>query len=132
MPQQIFVNLPVANLQRSVDFFSALGFGFDAKWTDDSATCMVVGENIYVMLLTREKFQSFTPKPVADAQRVSEVLVCLSRDSREAVDRMVSEALASGGSACRPPEDHGFMYGHSFQDPDGHIWELVWLAPAAA
>jgi len=131
MPQQIFVNLPVANLKRSVDFFSALGFGFNPQWSDDTATCMVVGENIYVMLLTREKFQGFTPKPVADAQRVSEVLVCLSRDSREAVDRMVSDALASGGSACRAPEDHGFMYGHSFQDPDGHIWELVWLAPAA-
>ncbi len=132
MPQQIFVNLPVANLQRSIDFFSALGFSFNPQWTDDTATCMVVGENIYVMLLTHEKFQSFTPKAVADAQQVSEVLVCLSRDSREAVDRMVSGALAAGGSACRAPEDHGFMYGHSFQDPDGHIWELVWLAPAAA
>ncbi len=132
MPQQIFVNLPVANLQRSIDFFSALGFSFNPQWTDDTATCMVVGENIYVMLLTHEKFQSFTPKAVADAQQVSEVLVCLSRDSREAVDRMVSDALAAGGSACRAPEDHGFMYGHSFQDPDGHIWELVWLAPAAA
>lgn len=125
MVKQIFVNLPVAELKRSVDFFTALGFSFDPRWTDDTATCMNVADNIFVMLLTRERFQTFTLKPVVDATTATEVLVCLSLESREAVARMVETALAHGGRPARPATDHGFMYEHSFQDPDGHIWELV-------
>lgn len=131
MASQIFVNLPVADLQRSVGFFTALGFSFNPQWTDDSATCMIIDDNIFVMLLTRERFQSFTPKPVADATKSTEVLVCLSRASRAAVDETVARAVANGGSTWKPPEDHGFMYGHAFQDPDGHIWELIHMTQAA-
>lgn len=131
MPRQIFVNLPVADLQRSIRFFSALGFTFNPQWTDETATCMIIGENIYVMLLTHQKFQPFTPKPIADANQTTEVLVCINQDSRADVDRMVALAVANGGSSYRAAEDHGFMYGHGFQDPDGHIWELVYLVPPA-
>lgn len=130
MPTRIFVNLPVADLRRSIAFFSRLGFSFDEKFTDDSATCMIAGDNIFVMLLVRERFQSFTPKPVSDATRSTEVLLCLSRESRAAVDAMVREAVAAGGSTYNDPQDHGFMYGHGFQDPDGHIWELIHMQPA--
>lgn len=132
MSQQIFVNLPVADLPRSIAFFTALGFTFNPQWTDETATCMIIGDNIFAMLLVRERFQTFTPKPVADARESTEVLLCLSRDSREAVDAMVRQAVAAGGSTYNQPQDHGFMYGHGFQDPDGHIWELVWLVPPAA
>lgn len=124
MSRQIFVNLPVADLPRSIDFFTALGFSFNPQWTDDTATCMIIADNIFAMLLTRERFQGFTPKPVADASQVTEVLICISLDSRAAVDEMVAAALTNGGSAYKQPEDHGFMYVHGFQDPDGHIWEL--------
>jgi hypothetical protein len=128
--QQIFVNLPVADLRRAITFFTRIGFSFDEKFTDDSATCMIIGDNIFVMLLTHDKFRSFTPKPICDAHAATEVLVCLSRGSREAVDAMVREAVAAGGSTYNDPQDHGFMYGHGFQDPDGHIWELVHMQPA--
>lgn len=124
MSTQLFVNLPVADLKRSIDFFTRLGFGFEAKFTDDTATCMVVGDNIFVMLLIRARFQGFTPKPVSDATQSTEVLLALSRDSRAAVDDMVRAAVAAGGSTYNQPQDHGFMYAHGFQDPDGHIWEL--------
>jgi predicted lactoylglutathione lyase len=130
MSTQIFVNLPVADLQQSIAFFTRLGFSFNPHFTDDTATCMIVGDNIFVMLLTREKFRSFTPKPICNAHDATEVLVCLSRDSREAVDAMVREAVAAGGSTYNDPQDHGFMYGHGFQDPDGHIWELVHMQAA--
>lgn len=130
MTQQIFVNLPVSDLQRSIDFFTALGFTFNAQWTDEAATCMIVGDNIFVMLLNRERFQTFTPKPVADATKSTEVLLCLTRDSREAVDVMVRRAVAAGGNVHKAAEDLGFMYGHGFQDLDGHIWELIHLTPA--
>ena len=130
MSTQIFVNLPVADLRQSIAFFTRLGFSFNPQFTDDTATCMIVGDNIFVMLLTRDKFQSFTPKPICDAHDATEVLVCLSRDSREAVDAMVREAVAAGGSTYNDPQDHGFMYGHGFQDPDGHIWELVHMQAA--
>ncbi|MBW8369390.1 MAG: VOC family protein [Thiobacillus sp.] len=130
MSTQIFVNLPVADLQQSIAFFTRLGFSFNPQFTDDTATCMIVGDNIFVMLLTREKFRSFTPKPICNAHDATEVLVCLSRDSREAVDAMVREAVAAGGSTYNDPQDHGFMYGHGFQDPDGHIWELVHMQAA--
>lgn len=132
MARQIFINLPVADLKAAIAFFTALGFTFDAKWTDDTATCMIAGDNIFVMLLTRERFGGFTPKPVADATRSTEVLICLALDSRDAVDGMVRAAVAAGGTTYNQPQDHGFMYGHGFQDLDGHIWELVHLTPQAA
>ncbi len=132
MAKQIFVNLPVADLERAIAFFSALGFTFNAQWTDSSATCMIVGENIFVMLLNRERFQTFTPKPVADARQTTEVLVCLGLDSRDEVDTLVRKAVAAGGSIYNEAQDHGFMYGHGFQDLDGHLWELVYLVPQAA
>jgi len=131
MASQIFVNLPVADRKRSIDFFTALGFSFNPQWTDDAATCMIIGDHIFAMLLTRERFQTFTPRPVADATQTTEVLVCLALDSRAAVDEMVARALARGGSTYKAPEDHGFMYGDAFADPDGHIWELIHLTEPA-
>jgi predicted lactoylglutathione lyase len=128
MPTRIFVNLPVADLQQSVAFFKSLGFSFDQRFTDETATCMVVSDTIFVMLITREKFATFTPKPICDAKSSTEVLVCLSRESREEVDEMVRKALAAGGTPCRDAQNHGFMYEHGFQDPDGHIWELIHMA----
>ena len=125
MATQVYVNLPVRDLKRSVAFFTKLGFAFDPEFTDDNATCMIVDENIFVMLLTEPFFATFTPKPVADATRTTEVLVCITRASRAEVDRMVADAIAGGGTAPRLPQDHGFMYQHGFHDPDGHVWELI-------
>jgi uncharacterized protein len=127
MATKIFVNLPVKNLNRSVEFFTKLGFSFDKQFTDETATCMIVSENIFVMLLTEEKFQTFTPKEICDAKKYTEVLVALSLESRAKVDQMVAKALAGGGSTYNEPQDHGFMYAHGFQDLDGHIWELVYM-----
>jgi predicted lactoylglutathione lyase len=132
MATKIFVNLPVKNLKSSVDFFTKLGFTFDPKFTDETATCMVVAEDIFVMLLTEAKFKTFTPKQICDATKSTEVLVCLSTESREAVNEMVRKAVAAGGKTYNQPQDHGFMYGHGFQDLDGHIWELIYMQPAAA
>ncbi|MFZ1429411.1 MAG: VOC family protein [Geminicoccaceae bacterium] len=129
MTTSIFVNLPVKDLDKSIEFFSSLGFIFNPQFTDSTATCMIVAENIFVMLLTQEKFRSFTPHPICDAKQSTEVLVCLSRDNRQAVDCMVSAALAAGGTTHSEPQDHGFMYAHGFQDLDGHIWELVHMNP---
>jgi predicted lactoylglutathione lyase len=131
MATQIFVNLPVENLARSIAFFTQLGFSFNPQFTDDTATCMIVDENIFVMLLTHEKFKSFTPKLIADARQSTEVLLCLSRESHAAVDEMVQKAVAAGGSTYNEPQDHGFMYGHGFQDLDGHIWELIHMDGSA-
>lgn len=131
MPQMIFVNLPVKDLDRSVKFFTRLGFRFNPQFTDENATCMIVSDTIYVMLLREEYFRTFTPKEVCDSTRHTEVLVALSSESREAVDEMVRKAVAAGGSTYADPQDHGFMYQHGFQDPDGHIWELVWMDPSA-
>jgi predicted lactoylglutathione lyase len=131
MATRIFVNLPVKNLDASIEFFNQLGFTFDPRFTDETATCMIVGESIFVMLLTEEKFQSFTPKPICDATQSTEVLVCLTRESRAEVDDMVRKAVAAGGSTYNQPQDHGFMYGHGFQDLDGHIWELIHMEAGA-
>jgi predicted lactoylglutathione lyase len=131
MPTQIFVNLPVKNLAQSIDFFTKLGFTFNAQFTDETATCMIVSEDIFVMLLTHEKFKTFTPNPICDATKSTEVLVCLSRDSREKVDEIVRQAVAAGGRTYNAPQDHGFMYAHGFQDPDGHIWEVMHMDPSA-
>jgi predicted lactoylglutathione lyase len=131
MSTQIFVNLPVKDLKQSIDFFTQLGFQFNPQFTDETATCMIVSESIFVMLLTHEKFKTFTPNAICDATKSTEVLVCLSAESRAAVDDMVHKAVTAGGSTHKEPQDHGFMYGHGFQDLDGHIWELVYMEPSA-
>ena len=132
MATQIFVNLPVKHLNKSIEFFTKLDFTFDPKFTDENATCMIVGENIFVMLLVENFFKSFTKKEICDATRYTEVLVCLSADSREKVDEMVRKAVSAGGTTPNPAKDHGFMYGHGFQDLDGHIWELIYMEPSTA
>ncbi|RDJ25153.1 glyoxalase/bleomycin resistance/extradiol dioxygenase family protein [Bosea caraganae] len=131
MPQMIFVNLPVKDLDKSMAFFKALGFSFNAQFTDETAACMVISDTIFAMLLTHAKFKDFTPKAIADATQTSEVLIALSRENREAVDKIVADAVAAGGSTYNKPQDHGFMYAHGFQDLDGHIWEVMWMDPAA-
>ena len=131
MAIKIFVNLPVKDLTRSVEFFSKLGFGFDEQFTDETATCMIVSDDIFVMLLTEEKFQTFTPKKICDAGKFTEVLVCLSLESRANVEEMVAQAVAGGGSTYNEPQDHGLMYAHGFQDLDGHIWELIYMESTA-
>jgi uncharacterized protein len=129
MAVNIFVNLPVSDLDRSAGFFSRLGFSFDPMFTDETATCMIVSDTIFVMLLTEEKFRSFIPNGICDARKSTEVLVCLSVESPERVDEMVRIAVGAGGNTYNEPQDYGFMYGHGFQDPDGHIWELVFMVP---
>ncbi|MEH1970116.1 VOC family protein [Nostoc sp.] len=129
MSTQIFVNLPVKYLQQSIEFFTKLGFQFNPQFTDETATCMIVSETIFVMLLTHEKFKTFTPNPICDATKSTEVLTCLSVESREKVDQLVREAVAAGGTTYNEPQDHGFMYAHGFQDLDGHIWELIYMEP---
>jgi len=131
MAQKIFVNLPVRNLKKSVDFFAKLGFTFNAQFTDETAACMIISEDTYVMLLTENKFKTFTPKQICDATKSTEVLVCLSTASRNEVNEMVRQAVAAGGTTYKEPQDHGFMYGHGFQDLDGHIWELAFMEPSA-
>ena len=131
MSTKIFVNLPVQNLDRSMKFFQQLGYTFNPQFTDETAACMVISEDIYTMLLTEAKFKEFTPKPISDATKSTEVIVCLSCDSREHVDELVRKAKAAGGTTYAEPKDFNFMYQHSFQDPDGHLWELVWMDPAA-
>jgi predicted lactoylglutathione lyase len=132
MSKMIFVNLPVRDLGRSMRFFEALGFGFNPQFTDATAACMVIDDqHIFAMLLTHEKFRGFAPNAVADARESTEVVVCLSCESRAEVDDYVRKAVAAGGTTFRAPEDHGFMYGHGFQDLDGHVWELVWMDPSA-
>jgi predicted lactoylglutathione lyase len=131
MATKIFVNLPVKNLDRSVEFFTKLGFSFNAQFTDETATCMVVSEDIFVMLLTEAKFKEFTPNAICDATKSTEVLVCLSSESREEVDKMIRNAVAAGGTTYNEAKDYGFMYGHGFQDLDGHIWETMFMEPSA-
>jgi predicted lactoylglutathione lyase len=131
MASKIFVNLPVKDLKKSVDFFTQLGFRFNPQFTDETATCMIVSDDIFVMLLTEEKFRTFTPKALCDATKSTEVLIALSLDSVKEVQEMVRTAVAAGGSTYNEPQDHGFMYQHGFQDPDGHIWEMFYMDPAA-
>jgi uncharacterized protein len=131
MPMQIFVNLPVKDLNRAIDFFTKLGFTFNQQFTDENATCMVITNDIYAMLLVEEFFQTFTTKEVADASRTTEAIVALGVDSRAQVDELADTALASGGQPVKEPMREGSMYGRSFQDPDGHIWEVFYLDPAA-
>ena len=133
MPQMIFVNLPVTDLDKSKAFYEAVGAANNPAFTDDTAACMVVEEgSIHVMLLTHEKWATFTSKKIPDAHTTAQVLICVSADSREAVDGQVDKAVKAGGKADpTPTQDFGFMYGRSFEDPDGHIWEVMWMDPAA-
>lgn len=130
MATKIFVNLPVKDLKKSVAFFTELGYKFNPQFTDENATCMIVAEDIFVMLLVEEYFKTFIKKEIADARKNTEVLICLSADSREAVDETVRKAVKAGGTIPREAQDHGFMYGHSFEDLDGHIWELMYMDPS--
>lgn len=133
MAKLIFVNLPVSDLARATAFYQAIGASKNDQFSDDTASCMVFSETIYAMLLTHDKFRQFTPKQIADARTSSEVLICLSADSREAVDDVVGRAKGAGGAADPgPKQDFGFMYGRSFEDPDGHIWEVMWMDVEAA
>ncbi len=132
MHKQIYVNLPVADLPRSQAFFKGLGFSFNPQFTNQNAACMVIGENIHAMLLVREFFQTFTTRTLCDTTQSTEVLICISCESRAEVDDLVARAVAAGATSPRAPQDHGFMYGHGFEDLDGHIWELVYMEPSAA
>jgi hypothetical protein len=130
MASKIFVNLPVKNLSKSIEFFTKLGYTFNQQFTDETATCMVVTDDIFVMLLTEQKFKTFTPKEICDAKKCTEVLVALSLDGRAQVDEMVRKAVEAGGSTYNEPQDHGFMYAHGFQDLDSHIWEVFYMEPS--
>ena len=132
MSKLIFVNLPVADLPAAKAFYEAIGATNNPMFTDDNAACMVFTDVIHVMLLTHDKFAQFTPRRIADAKETSEVLICISADSRAAVDEITDKALAGGGREPREKQDHGFMYGRSFEDLDGHIWEAMWMDMAAA
>jgi predicted lactoylglutathione lyase len=133
MERMIFVNLPVRDLQTSRTFVEALGAVNEPKFTDDTAACMKLSDSIFIMLLTHDKFSQFTPRPVADAKAGSEVLLCVSSDSRESVDSTLERAVMAGGTADpAPKQDYGVMYGRSVADPDGHIWEIMWMDAAAA
>lgn len=127
MASKIFVNLPVKDLSKSIEFFSKLGFKFNPQFTDDTATCMIISDNIFAMLLTEKRFRDFTKKEIADAKKTTEVLIALDAESREDVDDMVRKAVAAGGSTYRDPEDYGWMYYNSFADLDGHQWEILFM-----
>ena len=132
MSKLIFVNLPVTDLARSKAFYEAVGAGNNPAFTDDTAACMVFSDTIHAMLLTHEKWRQFTAKPIVDAHANAQVLLCLSADSREEVSRLAARAGEAGGKADPTPvQDYGFMYGRSFEDPDGHIWEVMWMDPSA-
>jgi hypothetical protein len=130
-PRMMFVNLPVKDLDGSVDFFTKLGFTFDARFTDETATAMIVNEQAVVMLLVESKFKEFTKKELVDATGQTEAILALSAESREDVDGFAGTALEAGGSPANEPLEMGFMYGRSFQDLDGHLWEIFWMDPSA-
>lgn len=128
--RMLFVNLPVKDLDRSVEFFTGLGFSFDPRFTDETGTQMIVSDDAFVMLLVEDKFKDFTKKELVDATTQTEVIMALSAESREGVDDLADKALAAGGSPANEPLEMGFMYGRSFQDLDGHLWEVIWMDPA--
>lgn len=127
MATKVFINLPVRNLDASMGFFKDLGFSFNPQFTDEKAACMVISENIFVMLLTDSYFQTFTRKTICDASKATEVLIALDTQSKEEVQQMVNKAQALGGHIYAEPQDHGWMYQHSFADLDGHQWEIVYM-----
>jgi predicted lactoylglutathione lyase len=130
-PRKLFVNIPVRDVQRSIDFFETLGFAFNTQFTDATGTCMLVGEDAYFMLLTAEKFGAFSKRPLGDAQQETTAIFAITANSRAEVDTLVEKALAAGGSPAADPQDHGFMYVRSFYDLDGHHWEVFWMDPSA-
>ena len=127
MATKVFINLPVKDLGKSISFFTNLGYSFNPQFTDEKAGCMIISESIFAMLLTESYFQTFTKKKVSDAKESTEVLIALDTDSREEVQQMVAKAIEFGGTIYKEPQDHGWMYQHSFADPDGHQWELVYM-----
>lgn len=129
--KNIFINLPVKDLKKSTDFFQALGFEFNPQFTDENTACMIVSDNIFVLIMVEERFKEFSKKEIVDAATSSEAIFCLSAEGREQVDEVVNKALASGGQASNEPQDHGFMYGWGFQDLDGHLWEVVYIDESA-
>lgn len=131
MATKIFVNLPVKNLKKTIDFFTKLGFSFNAQFTDETATCMIIGENIFAMLMIESRFQEFTKKPVSDATKSTEVLLAFDVESRAKVDEMIKNAVAAGATLYADPQDHGWMYYHSFADLDGHQWEVSYMDESA-
>jgi predicted lactoylglutathione lyase len=132
MNKQIIVNLPVKDLEKSKAFFSALGYSFDPRFSNGSAAMMVIADgSIHVMLTTEDFFRTLIDKPLVQAKEANEVVLCLSCESREEVDSLIARAVAAGGRTPHPPEDHGFMYDQGFEDLDGHLWNLVWMAPQA-
>jgi len=131
MATKIFVNLPIKDLNRTVDFFTKLGFSFNPQFTDENATCMIIGEDIFVMLLVEKFFKSFTKKEICDPTKDAEVIIALSAESREKVDQMINRVIKAGGTESREPQDHGWMYGRSFQDIDGHLWEVIYMDVSA-
>ncbi len=131
MSTKIFVNLPVKNLDASVAFFTRLGYTFNPQFTNENATCMIVSGDIYVMLLVEPFFKSFITKEICDTRKSTEVLICLSAESREEVDEIIRKAVEAGGTTPREAQDQGFMYSHAYEDPDGHTWEIMWMDPAA-
>jgi predicted lactoylglutathione lyase len=130
MHSQIFVNLPVKDLKRSIDFFTKLGYTFNPQFTDDNATCMILGDNLFVMLLTEKFFGSFTDKAICDTAKATEALTCVACSSKAQIDELVAKARAGGAKVPREPQDHGFMYSHGYEDLDGHTWELVHMSGA--
>ena len=130
--RQVYVNLAVEDLQRSIDFFTALGFSFNPAFTDESATCMILGDDTFVMLLVKSRFKDFIPKEICDSASRTEVIVAVSAESRAEVDELVEKAFAAGGSPSMDKMNMGFMYAWSFQDPDGHLWEVMYMDPDAA
>lgn len=129
---RLFVNLPVDDLPRTIAFFTGLGFEFNPKFTDENATCMIIGEDAHAMLLTKDRFKDFTNKPLADVTAATGAILALSVESREAVDQFAEKALATGATPAMPPIDLGFMYSRSFYDPSGHHWEVFYMDPVAA
>lgn len=127
---KIFVNLPVKDLDASIAFFKAVGFSFNPQFTDETAACMVMSEDIYAMLLTHAKVKEFSKKAIANAHKTTEVLTALSVETKEKVNEIADKALKAGGAETYPPKDYGFMFGRSFEDPDGHIWEVFWMDPS--
>ena len=132
LPRQTFVNLAVDDVARSKDFFERLGFLFEPRFSTDSAACMIVSESTFVMFLAQAFFRTFTKKDVCDARHSTEVLMSLSCESRAEVDRLVETAVATGGTSAREAEDRGFMYARAFEDPDGHVWEVIFMDTGSA
>ncbi|MBM7620724.1 putative lactoylglutathione lyase [Bacillus tianshenii] len=129
---KIFVNLPVKNLDETIEFFSKIGFEFNPQFTDENATCMVISENIFAMLLVEDYFRSFTKKDISDTAKSSEVIIALTANSREEVDEIVNRAFEAGGKPSNDPQDHGFMYGWGFEDINGHLWEVFYMQQGTA